>query len=64
MRWAKEIFTIPKLINEDTFAGNWSSNYFSDMQQDPTPYYGDLLWVFLVLELWHRRHVEVATCCA
>lgn len=27
------------------------------MEQDDTPYYGDLLWVFLMLELWHRRHV-------
>jgi asparagine synthase (glutamine-hydrolysing) len=23
---------------------------------DPTPYFGDLLWRLLMLELWHRRH--------
>jgi asparagine synthase (glutamine-hydrolysing) len=27
------------------------------LDQDDTPYYGDLLWVFLMLELWHRKHV-------
>ncbi|HXG02813.1 MAG TPA: asparagine synthase-related protein [Candidatus Binatia bacterium] len=23
---------------------------------DPTPYYGDILWTLLMLELWHREH--------
>jgi asparagine synthase (glutamine-hydrolysing) len=23
-----------------------------------TPYYGDILWTFLVLELWHRHVVD------
>jgi hypothetical protein len=32
------------------------------MQQDDTPYFGDLLWVFLMLELWHRQHVERSVC--
>jgi asparagine synthase (glutamine-hydrolysing) len=26
---------------------------------DDTPYYGDILWTFLTLELWHRRVVDV-----
>jgi hypothetical protein len=30
------------------------------LEQDDTPYYGDLLWVFLMLELWHRKHVAGA----
>jgi asparagine synthase (glutamine-hydrolysing) len=25
---------------------------------DSTPFYGDLLWSFLMLELWHQRHVD------
>jgi asparagine synthase (glutamine-hydrolysing) len=25
---------------------------------DPTAYYGGFLWTLLMLELWHRRHVE------
>jgi hypothetical protein len=26
--------------------------------QDHTSFYADVLWVFLILELWHRQHVE------
>jgi asparagine synthase (glutamine-hydrolysing) len=29
-------------------------------QGDVTPYYGDLLWSVLMLELWHRQHADVA----
>jgi asparagine synthase (glutamine-hydrolysing) len=25
---------------------------------DTTPYYGDILWTVLMLEMWHRRHVD------
>jgi len=25
---------------------------------DATPYYGDILWTALMLELWHRRHLD------
>jgi asparagine synthase (glutamine-hydrolysing) len=25
-------------------------------EQDQTPFYGDILWTLLMLELWHRRH--------
>jgi len=27
-------------------------------QTDPTTYYGDTLWTFVMLELWHRHHVD------
>jgi hypothetical protein len=30
----------------------------ASMETDDTPYYGDLLWVLVMLELWHRRHIE------
>ncbi|MEX2222025.1 MAG: asparagine synthase-related protein [Candidatus Rokuibacteriota bacterium] len=26
--------------------------------QDPTPFYGGILWGLLMLELWHRRHLS------
>lgn len=31
---------------------------------EPTPFYGDLVWSFLMLELWHRRHVDDAGAAA
>ena len=29
---------------------------FAQHAADPTPFYGDILWTILMLELWHRRH--------
>jgi hypothetical protein len=31
------------------------------MDADQSTYYGDLLWLFLMAELWHRNHVEGVT---
>jgi asparagine synthase (glutamine-hydrolysing) len=31
---------------------------FARHRADRTPYYGDLLWTVLMLEMWHRRHGE------
>jgi asparagine synthase (glutamine-hydrolysing) len=39
------------------FRREFIESLMTRMEQDDTPYYGDLLWVFLMLELWHRRHV-------
>jgi asparagine synthase (glutamine-hydrolysing) len=62
--WAKEILYDPRTYQRGYFRREFVEQLFSDMQQDETPYFGDLLWVFLVLELWHRQHVEVVACCA
>jgi asparagine synthase (glutamine-hydrolysing) len=62
--WAKEILYDPKTYQRGYFRREFIEQLFQNMQQDDTPYFGDLLWVFLVLELWHRRHVEVNACCA
>jgi asparagine synthase (glutamine-hydrolysing) len=62
--WAKEVLYDPRTYQRGYFRRDFVEKLFSDMQQDATPYFGDLLWVFLVLELWHRQHVEVAACCA
>jgi hypothetical protein len=32
---------------------------FARHDADPTSYFGDILWPFLMLELWHRRHADV-----
>src|SRR5204863_5515316 len=33
---------------------------FADHAGDSTPYYGDILWTVLMLELWHRRHADAS----
>lgn len=62
--WAKEVLYDPRTYQRGYFQRSFIELLFSNMQQDETPYHGDLLWAFLMLELWHRQHVEVATCCA
>ena len=62
--WAKEILYDPKTYQRGYFRREFIEQLFQNMQQDDTPYFGDLLWVFLVLELWHRRHVEANVCSA
>jgi asparagine synthase (glutamine-hydrolysing) len=62
--WAKAILYDPRTYQRGYFQRNFVEQLFSSLQQDETPYFGDLLWIFVVLELWHRQHVEVATCYA
>ena len=33
---------------------------FKQLEDDDAVYFGDSLWLFLMLELWHRKHVEGA----
>jgi len=61
--WAKEILYDPKTYQRGYFRRDFIEQLFRNMKQDDTPYFGDLLWVFLMLELWHRRHVEGNSCC-
>ena len=60
--WAKEILLDPRTYQRGYFRRSFIDQLFSNMQQDTTPYFGDLLWVFLMLELWHRRHAEGSAC--
>ena len=56
--WAKEVLFDSKTYQRGYFRRDFVEQLFTNMQLDTTPYFGDLLWVFLVLELWHRHHVE------
>jgi len=56
--WAKEILYDAKTYQRGYFRREFIEQLFQNMQKDDTPYFGDLLWIFLVLELWHRRHLE------
>ncbi|HVI09867.1 MAG TPA: asparagine synthase-related protein [Candidatus Binatia bacterium] len=60
--WAKEVLGDPRTYQRGYFRKEFVDQLFTSMQQDNTPYFGDLLWVFLSLELWHRRHVEGVSC--
>lgn len=38
------------------YASGALESLFRLHETDPTPFYGDVLWTLLMLELWHRRH--------
>jgi len=55
---AEDVLYDPRTYQRGYFRREFIEGLFHSMEQDATPFYGDVLWVFLVLELWHRRHVE------
>jgi asparagine synthase (glutamine-hydrolysing) len=40
------------------FKQSFLEKLFQDTRTDPTPFSGAVAWVFMMLELWHRRHLE------
>jgi asparagine synthase (glutamine-hydrolysing) len=57
---AHDVLLSPVAYQRGYFRKQFIEKLISNLEQDDTPYYGDLLWVFLMLELWHRRHVSGA----
>jgi asparagine synthase (glutamine-hydrolysing) len=57
--WGKQILFDPRTYQRGYFRREFIEQIYGLMEKDDvTPYYGDLLWPFLMLELWHRRHVD------
>jgi asparagine synthase (glutamine-hydrolysing) len=57
---AEEILLDPKTYQRGYFQRKFVEHLFAEMDRDDTSFYGDLLWQFVMLELWHRHHVEGA----
>ena len=57
-RMAEETLLDPRTYQRGYFRRAFIEGLFSGMDDDRTPFYGDVLWQFLTLELWHRAHVE------
>jgi len=55
---AEEVLRDPRTYQRGYFQKAFIDKGFAAMDQDNTSYYGDILWPFLMLELWHRHHVE------
>ena len=55
---AEDVLLDPRSYQRGYLRREFITSLFSRMDQDATPYYGDILWVLLMLELWHRRHVS------
>jgi asparagine synthase (glutamine-hydrolysing) len=55
---SQDVLLDPKTYQRGYFQRTFIEKLFAHMAQDDSPYFGDLLWTFLMLELWHRRHLE------
>jgi len=57
---AGDVLLDPRTYQRGYFRQDFIESLFGKMASDDTPYYGDLLYSFLILELWHREHLESA----
>lgn len=55
---SRDVLLDPRTYQRGYFQRGFIEQLMANMEQDSTPYFGDLLWSFLMLELWHRTHVE------
>ncbi len=55
---AEDVLLDPRTYQRGYFQRRFVEELFRMMDADQSTYYGDLLWLFLMAELWHRNHVE------
>ncbi len=53
---ARETLLSQRALERGYFKRGAIEDLFLRHEQDTTPFYGDILWTILMLELWHRRH--------
>ena len=58
---ADDVLRDPRTYQRGYFRKGFIERLFAGMDQDSTPYHGDLLYSFLMLELWYRTHAEGKT---
>jgi asparagine synthase (glutamine-hydrolysing) len=57
---AREVLLDSRTYQRGYFQRSFVERLFKQLEDDDTVYFGDSLWLFLMLELWHRKHVEGA----
>jgi asparagine synthase (glutamine-hydrolysing) len=55
---ARDTLLSARCLARGYFATGALESLFRHHAEDRTPFYGDLLWTLLMLELWHRQHGE------
>ena len=55
---ARDTLLSPRTRQRGYFHHGALETLFERHAGDSTPYYGDILWAVLMLELWHRRHFD------
>jgi asparagine synthase (glutamine-hydrolysing) len=57
--WAEEILYDSRTYQRGYFQRPFIESLFKRMDEDDSStFFGDVMWIFLMLELWHRHHVE------
>jgi len=56
--FGQDILRSSRLRERGYFHAGLIDDLFQKHQADETSYYGDILWSFLTLELWHRQFVD------
>lgn len=55
---AQDVLLDPATYQRGYFQRNFVEELFRLMDADNSTYYGDLLWLFLMTELWHRHQMQ------
>jgi len=55
---AHDALLAPRAFGRGYFRRAFIEDLFRKHEADDTAYYGDTLWTFLALELWHRQFVD------
>jgi len=57
---ARDVLLDSRTYQRGYFQRSFVERLFQQSEADDGAYFGDSLWLFLMLELWHRKHVEGA----
>ena len=57
---ARDTLLSPRAAQRGYFRRGALEGLFAEHASDVTAFYGDIIWTVLMLELWHRRHVDRA----
>ncbi len=57
-QFAHDLLFDSRHLNRGYFQPDFIKNLWNLQLADSTPYYGTLLWKFIMLESWHRLHIE------
>jgi asparagine synthase (glutamine-hydrolysing) len=55
---AEDVLRDPRSCQRGFVRKDFIQHLFQSMDQDNTTFYGDVLFSFLMLELWHRKHMD------
>ncbi len=56
--WSRDVLLSRRCFERGYFRREFIEDLFRKHEADDSTYYGDILWSFFVLELWHRQSVD------